>query len=349
MPFDVATLENIANSALDFHMSQNGAWPQHMQDRPLLKALKAKQKTFPGGKGEIKGRVKGDRYTTFTGFQGSDTVSYGNPNLIKVFSYPWREMHGGIEVTLSELKHDGISVVDSAQSENTVMHSQREKTAIINFFEDKLESMMDDLANDLNNKFWLDGSADAKAPVGLLAYLTETPSAGVTGGIDRASNTWWRHRALTGANKITASTSLQTLTKTLRVEHRQLIRYGGKPDAVFAGADALEAIEAEIHEKGIYTESGFAKDTDIGMGGIVMRGVGRIMYDPTLDDLGLSDHIFFVDTKSIYPMVMEGEDMKRHTPARPAEKYVLYRAVTWTGQLICKKLNSSGRYQVVKP
>jgi len=45
-------------------------------------------------------------------------------------------------------------------------------------------------------------------------------------------------------------------------------------------------------------------------------------------------------------MVMDGEDMKAHAPARPPEKYVLYRAVTHTAGLVAKKLNCHGVYEI---
>ena len=44
--------------------------------------------------------------------------------------------------------------------------------------------------------------------------------------------------------------------------------------------------------------------------------------------------------------VMEGEDRKTHTPARPPEKYVLYRAMTWTGGLCAQQLNGMGVYSI---
>lgn len=44
-------------------------------------------------------------------------------------------------------------------------------------------------------------------------------------------------------------------------------------------------------------------------------------------------------------MVMQGEDRRIHTPARPHDQYVLYRAMTWTGALCAKQLNGCGVYQ----
>jgi hypothetical protein len=44
---------------------------------------------------------------------------------------------------------------------------------------------------------------------------------------------------------------------------------------------------------------------------------------------------------------MDGEDMKQHSPARPPEKYVMYRGVTWTGgMVVADQLNCHGVYEV---
>jgi hypothetical protein len=346
VPFTAQQLDNIANAALDFYI-KGQPLSQQIQDKPLLAAMKAAQKTFPGGKGEIKGNVKSDYTTAFVGYSHDDTVSYVNPANIKQFTYGWYELHAGVSLTMTELKRDGISVVDSMNGEGTSEHSGREMTAISNLLEDKLEDMDEGMARSMNNLDWMDGTQSAKVFAGVTAFIADDPTTGVIGGIDRATNTWWRNRSKVGASKIVSSTALQTLTKTLRSEARQLRRYGGKPNLVLAGSGFIEKLEAEIHEKGYYTQTGFVNNgtTDIGMADISMRGVGKIQYDPTLDDLGRSNFAYFIDTKHLYPYVMEGEDMKKHSPARPPEKYVLYRGVTWTGTIICRKMNAHGVYE----
>jgi hypothetical protein len=44
-------------------------------------------------------------------------------------------------------------------------------------------------------------------------------------------------------------------------------------------------------------------------------------------------------------MVMEGEDMKKHYPARPHDQYVIFQGVTWTGAMIVNQMNCHGVYQ----
>lgn len=350
MAFSNGELTNIANAALDFYI-KGQPLSQSIQDKPLLAAMRGIQKTFPGGKGGIKGNVKNDYATSFVGYTHNDTVSYVNPANIKQFSYDWYELHAGISLTHTELKKDGISVNDT-NGEGTSNHSQRELTAISNLLQDKLEDMDEGTARSMNNIFWRDGTQDTKAPPGVLYFLSDDPATGVVGGIDRATSTWWRHRAKTGTTvgggKITASAANQTLTKTLRSEIRQLRRYGGMPKLFVAGSAFIDALELEVAEKGTYTQEGFVKSgqMDIGMADIAMRGVGKVMYDPTLDDLGRSKFGYLIDTRHLYPYVMEGEDMKPHNPARPADKYVLYRGMTWTGAIVGRKMNCHGVYEV---
>lgn len=348
MAFTAAELQNIANAALDFYI-KGPAMAQSIQKRPAYDAFRRAQKTFPGGKESIRRNVKGEYTTAFTGYEHDDTVTYSNPANIKQTDFPWKEMHAGISVTHTELKKDGISVVDT-NGEQTTQHSEREKTAITNLLEDKLDDMAEGSARSFNETIWQDGTQDAKVFPGIQSIIlpTATVATGTTGGIDRAANSWWRNRALTGASKITASAANQTLTKALRAEVRQLGRYGGRPSLLLAGSDFLEGLELEVSEKGIYTQEGFTKagSTDIGMADIRMRGVGQFMYDPTLDDLGLSKFCYFIDPRHLYLMVMEDEDMKQHSPARPADKYVLYRGMTWTGGMVADQLNCHGVYEI---
>ena len=341
MQITAQQLQNVANQALDYYM-KNEILSQTIQDKPLYKAMRAAQKTFPGGKESIRGNVKGDYTTAFMGYSYDDTVNYTNPANVKQFDYPWKEIHAGLSLTLTELKQDGISVVDSLNGESTTNHSKADMTRITGIFQDKLEDMDEGAARSFNEMLWRDGTQSAKVFAGIKSIVVDDPTTGVAAGIDRATNVWWRNRAFVGVNKVTASAANQTLTKKIRADIRQLRRYGGRPNLILCGSGFIEKLELEVHEKGTYTDMGFVNSgkTDIGMADISARGLGTFQYDPTLDDLGETNRCYMLDTRHIYPMVMDGEDMKTHAPARPAEKYVLYRGVTWTGGLICRKPNA---------
>ena len=83
--FTVAQVETIANSTLDFYLDKRKVQAQSLQDKPLLQALRAAEKTFPGGKENLTGAAKFDYSTTIQGFVNDDEVGYSNPANTKRF------------------------------------------------------------------------------------------------------------------------------------------------------------------------------------------------------------------------------------------------------------------------
>lgn len=347
MPFTVAELENIANAAIDFHMNKGKVASQTIQDKPLLALMKGKEKAFPGGKELLTTRVKGIYSTTAQGFQADDTVTYGNPTNIKTASFPWMLLHAGIQFTGHELMKDGISIVDTTTGKGESQHSDREMTALANILEDKIEDMDEGTDRSMNLMYWRDGSQDAKEIPGVTSFILNDPtSATVVAGIDQSVNTWWRNRANVGFSQGSTPGDL-TVVNLLQKEIRQLRRYGGKPTKGLAGSDFLEWMEKEVRSKGTFTDAGWAKSGKIDMStaDLSFKGI-EFEYDPTLDDLGKAKYLYLLDPKHIYPKYIEGENWKKHNPARPAEKYVYYRAHTYAGGLVCDRRNCHGVYSI---
>jgi hypothetical protein len=347
MPFTAQELNNIATATLDFYIRGKAA-AQTIQDKPILSKFRAMKKTFPGGKEFIRQNVKGEYTSGFKGYQGDEVLEFKNPANLRQIQFPWYEMHAGLQITLTELKKAGISIADTSDWGSPVKHSDMEMTQITDLMADKLDDLDEGMDRSFNNMLWKDGSQDSKVFPGITAFIVDNPVVGVVAGLDRATTTWWRNRARTAASGgvIASSPSNQTLTKTLRAEARQLRRYGGRPNLWVAGSGFIEKLESEIHEKGTYTQTGFINSgkNDIGMAAISMRGVGECMYDPTLDDLGYTNRSYMIDTKHMMLRPMEGEDMKMHSPARPHDRFVIYKGVTWTGALTVDQLNCHGVY-----
>lgn len=346
MPFTVAEVENIANSALDFYIDKGRAEAQHLQEKPLLEAMRSAESTFPGGKENISGAVKGNTTSAIQGFEHDDDVGYSNPANTKRYNYPWKLIHLGIEFSMHECAKDGISIVDTTNGKGETQHSDRELTALVNILNEKFEDMAEGWDRGFNNMYWADGSSDPKLIPGVKSFVTDDPTAGlVVGGIDQSANSWWRNRASLGMNAGTPANLV--VTNTLQSEYRQLRRYGGNPKLWLAGSDFIEALESELRSKGNFTQDGWMskKNTDAGMADISFKG-NPIKYDPTLDDLGEAKRLYVLDTRFIKPRVMEGENMKKHYPARPENKYMFFRAMTYIGGLICTKRNAHGVYSI---
>lgn len=344
MPFTMEQVQNVANAALDFHMKKGTPKDQHIQDKPLLSRLRKKQKSIPGGKGRVELPVVMETVTSLQGFEYDDEVSYGSPAKIRRVSAPYRLFHAGITVSMHELLHDGISVVDSTDGKKQVQHSERERTMLANIMEHKVHDLQEGFDVGLNTLYWRDGTQSALAFPGVTGWVVDSPSdATVVGGIDQAANTKWRNRASLSITLGDTTGASQAVIRTLDVELPQLRRYGGKPTLGLMGSDMMDRLKAERRAKGDYSQTGFAMKQDVSVGDISFDGI-TFFYDPTLDDLGYSKRLYILDERALIPFVVEGEDEKMHNPARPENKYVFYMAKTWVGGVICNQRNGCGVY-----
>ena len=46
-------------------------------------------------------------------------------------------------------------------------------------------------------------------------------------------------------------------------------------------------------------------------------------------------------------LYMDGQRMKKHAPARPYDRLVMYNGITMTGVMVARQLNTSGVYDIV--
>lgn len=364
MAFSAQELNNIAVASLDYFFGRPQVYAQTIQDKPLLAHMEKNAKQFPGGKGDISIAVQGvygdgSGDDVIKGYTHDDTVTfYTEANLARA-NFPWREHHLGFELTHTELKHDGISVTDTAVNSGQSVHSEAEKTRLVSLMANKMESYAEQHARSMNLLLWGDGTADAKALAGIRSIITADPSVGTVGGINRATaaNAWWRNRARTVAfqAKIDVTAALAAhggdavqssaanggaLLAALETEYRMLTKYGGKPTVFICGSAFLDAYQLEIRANGAYSQTGFTATQDGSFGQARFKGL-PLVYDPTLDDLGLSKRAYLMDPKDIFLMKMQGEWRRQHTPARPADKFVMQKSMTSTGQVIAKRCNSN--------
>lgn len=357
MAFTASELDSIANAALAFYIDRGQLYDQTIQDKPLVKSILDKRKNFPSGDGTLSIGIKGIYGNDgvddqLAGYTHDDQVGFYTPENIMRANFEWRELHMGFTMTHTELKKDGLSVVDT-NGENTSTHTGREKTALAGLLQNKLDDFGEMYSRSLNNQFWGDGTSDPKGMAGLQSIIVDDPTAGSVGGIDAslAANDWWRNRARTAAHQ-TATTNASNgpvtsdpanggaLYETLQNDFRQLRRYGGRPDMFMAGSDFISAMEREMKANGYYSQTGFTGGGDASIGELKFQGV-PVVYDPTLDDLSLAKRAYIWDSRDIMLYAMTNEWNRRHTPARPHDRFVMYRSVTCTGQIVCRRRNSA--------
>lgn len=345
MSFTAAEITYALNCLIDYH-EKGPAKQQTLQKRPTFDRLMAGKKTFPGGETYITWQVSGAFTTAFVGYTHDDDQQYGNPTNVKQAKCPWYEMGAGLQIVFTELKKAGITVVDSAFGKNTSVHSGAEQVQLTNILEDKFFDMTEGCNRSFAEICWRDGTQDAKVFPGIPSFILGAPTTGITFGLDRAQLSWWRNRASLAVDTTTASNN--NLINKLQAEFRMLRKFGS-PDHFFpCGSDFLTAVELELRSKGNYTQDGWAKQgkIDASVADLAFKGV-ELVYEPLLDDLSLSKYGYVLDMNAIKLRPMAEEDMVDHNPARPPEKYVLYKAKTWTGALMARQLNTSGVYSIL--
>lgn len=360
MAFTADELADINNSALEVFIDKGKVWTQNVANKPMLKAFNDAAGRFSGGKEHVSIGVKsGQGGGSLQGYTHDDQVSYYTPTGIKRARFPWKEHHIGMVITHTELKIDGIDVVEDGADQDTREMSGREEHVLANLLDEKNDTLGEDYAYSLDRLIHNDGSGDPKALAGIRSIILDAPAAGSTGGLSRVTNTWWRNRAATAANASAGGQGAITvnpanggsLIEFLEKEWLQLSKYrnGQTRYKIFCGSDFLAGYQRELRANGNYTMNGWQgqNNADGGMDAPKFKGT-PLVWDPTLDDLGLSKRCYVLDMgkTGLRLLYMDGQRMKRHHPARPYDRYVMYNGITTTAVMIAKQLNTSAVYDI---
>ena len=360
MAFTADEIANINNTSLERFVRKGKVAIQNVQQKPMLAAFDATAQEFPGGNGFISlGVMSGQGGGSMQGYSGDQQVGFYNPTGNKRVRYAWKEHHIGMGVTYTELKNNGIDVVGDAGDTTTEDMSGGEEVRLAHIMDTKDAMFSEDYSKSMDTLVHGDGSADPTSMAGIQSLILDSPAVGTTGGLARPTNAWWRNRAATaafagagGQGAITVNPANGgALMEFLEKEWLQLVRYAeGTPRwKLFAGSDFIAGYQKEIRANGSYSQTGFQgqNNVDGGMDGPKFKG-NVIQYDPTLDNLGLSKRLYVIDmsltgTRLYYMM---GNRMKKHTPARPYDRYVFYKAVTNTAVMAAQRLNTSAVYDI---
>lgn len=348
MSLGLVVAQDIANAIL-IEYTRGRTLSQTTIDKPTMRRLRERTKPISAGNRQVSDPVQGtfmaDTAGFYTGYTQDDVLTFQQAqNILRTFA-TWYETHAGLIITMTELKENGITILDNQQSRE---HTGREVDILTDLLENRVEDFNESWNRMFNLMLWKDGTQDSKQPPGIASIIIDDPTTGTTMGLNRATYWWWQNRALTGSNAITPSPTDQNLTRRLRSEIRQLGVFGGRPDFAPCGSEFMDALELEYQAKGLYTQSGFTRGTnDMGMDQISIKGVGNFVFDPTLDQLAKSKKCYFIDTRRLRLRPMKDEDEKLSTPSRPYNYMVWLRSMTWTGAIDATQLNCHAVYEVV--
>lgn len=154
----------------------------------------------------------------------------------------------------------------------------KSEPAIFNYTEKNIKNLDKTLRKTINSALMGDGSASALQLEGFKKYVESTPATGTVGGINAASNSWWRnqHTSMTGDDHTVY------LIDNMRTMYDDCSDDGGTetPQMIITTKAVKNWYEDEALDSHYYTESN--EMADLGIKGCAFRGA-PIIWSGTCD------------------------------------------------------------------
>lgn len=338
MALTAGEIAKAGKSALDYYASKKPT-DQITTERPFLKKLVAKKKAFPGAKQFINEKLLTNYGSNFQWFWGDQTVTYNSRDVLADANFSYRAFHDGFTVSEHELRQNGIVVNDSRKPGSAA--SADEIKLIADYFALQMDALQMGVEARLDMELHRSGAQSAEAPAGLDALVSLAPATGTVGGIDRATNPYWRNHASTGI-------AAASLLAKMDIAWRACIRNGGKPDFIMAGEDFIDAYRAAALAAGkqIVIQAG-SNSVEGSTPEFLYMGV-PVVWNPVFDDLDAlesptitwSKRCYFLNTNHLRLRDADGDWMQPRDPKRDPDKYVHKFAITGTLGMTMNRANA---------
>jgi hypothetical protein len=346
--FTSSEITTLGYIALD-HYLRNKPIDQIGRERPFLAKLMKGKKVFPGGKSYIVEQVRKSYDSNFQWYFGSEEVTYNQKDTTRQTNFPWSGCHDGFSLNEDVLLANGITLTDNSGPST---NSGAEMLQLTNLFEENIETLRLGFEEMLDRDLHVEG-ADPNAISGLDHLVALDPTVGTVGGIDRATNEWWRNSAVAGSTDI---------VNDMEGMWRELTMHGGRPDFILAGSafvDAFrDACKDEIARYTILKTTGQNAEFDPSVNaentstGLHFQNT-PIVWDPTMDSLDAeslgtsgvvpyANRCYMLNTKHLTLRPAAGHDMIARKPERMYNSYQFYWALTFKGALTMNRANAHG-------
>jgi len=218
---------------------------------PILKVMKAK--------GKFVDHSGGTQITIPLEYAVNDTVqSFGRGSKFSIAD------NAKYTTAKFEWKFVGGSVVRYFRDEKL----NKSEPAIFNLVEKNTSNLTKSIKKKINTMLLQDGSADSNDLEGFKKYVESTPAVGTVGGIDSATNTWWRnqHTSMSGLDHTVY------LIDYMRTMYDDCSDDGGEetPQIIVTTKGIKNWYEDEALDSHYYTESN--EMADLGIKGCAFKG-----------------------------------------------------------------------------
>ena len=352
MPFTSEQLAYAGRAAIDYFL-RNDPTDNYNINRPLIEKLMAGKKEYGGGLQYVVEQLRFSNDSNFQSYFGDSQVTYNRKRTLQQAKYTWGSFHDGFGLNEDELVQNGIIMTD----DRSATPSDAEKVQLTNLLSENMETLKLGFNENFDIMLHRNGSQSTTDIPGLDALVALDPTTGVVGGIDPATNTWWRNYSNITINSGTAG----NVTNALETAWRATIRVGGAPpDYLLAGDAFLDAYRKDAGSQAGYTtrqvfvdannKKAITMDNGVGNGtstGLYFKGV-ELIWDPvfnTMDTLDApatpwANRCYMLNTKRLTLRPIKGQWMIPRRPSRVYDRYVHYWGLTAKAALATGKRNA---------
>lgn len=279
------------------------------------------------------------------GFNGAQIVTYNRRQTLEQAQYPWRSAHDGFSLDEDRLIQNGVKVSDDGPGGNA---SDAEMMQLTNLLKEQMEVLKLGFVEQFSRALHLDGTQATDAIEGIDKLISFTTTSGTVGGINKATEAWWRNHAATG---LTVTTTTGDIVDKLEVARRACIRNGGMGPFLFmAGTTAYDGYRT--FNTSTFGRMDFTpnqqRHIEAGTNKLSFWG-DEMVWCPEFSDLDAlgavspiwEKRIYLLNLRTIKLRPIEGQDMITRKPPRAYDRYEYYWGLTWRGALTCNRLNAN--------
>ncbi|KZC17022.1 hypothetical protein RHOFW510R12_01485 [Rhodanobacter sp. FW510-R12] len=338
MPFTAAQIATGSTYSLATFQKKEPIDQINIQHVTLDWLIKNKElSTF--GNGSFKEPIFVNNGSNAQNYFGADQVTYNERNPAKWTDFGYANLHDGFWFDEDRLIAAGIHLSDDSASVPTAA----EKESLVNLLGQSFRGLKAGTQEALAFEYLRDGSQSAKAIPGLANLIKLAPATGVVGGIDAATNTYWRN------NTNTAIVAANVIAQ-MELTWKDCMRYGGMlPDFIVCGqafyenyvAQSVSAVQRHLAVQG---KGGAALDASVEA--VNFHGI-PLKWDPTFEALDAlmstttqTKTCYFLNSKALKLRPLKGEWMRNRKPEGLPDRYVTYFGLTSKYGLTTNKRNA---------
>lgn len=285
------------------------------KNNALLLTLKSKNRTkgVSGGRTLVE-PITYNENSTYTRYSGYDTLNISPSDQFTAAEYSWKQ--AAIAISFSGLEID----VQNTGSEQ-----------IFDLVSERMENAENSFANNFSGDLYSDGTL-AKQINGIQSLVSDSPSTGTVGGIDRSLYPWWRNYSYSGTTDGGAAPTSSNIEKYMDNIRVNTTRGGDSFDLCIMDnsffllyLEALRGRQRINDARGALADAGFQTVKYFGSDVVLDGGYGG---------QAPSQHAYFLNTKHLKLKVAKKRNLSLLNPDRHSTNQdAVVKIMAWAGNL----------------